>query len=641
MRVLRLRRATSLLTASVFEDIFEQQLGSVFDVHVATTDTWFERLLGAPGTAIDLLAASRRLGDLVAGFDFVAPNYEAACLAPLLLELRNRAHLATRLLLVAHAPGAWPLEWALLGALLRPGDVVVAPSHNAAQLIAYLDPQLAGWVQVIPHPMEPLPAVPRQPGAGARLVSLSRMHPGKLLHRQIEALHLLRQDGAEVPRLEIAGAAESASARNYRRSLDRLVERLDLSQHVRFVGSIRGAVDKATFLAGARALVNLSCTPEESFGKAPVEALGCGVPVLATGWNGLPETVGPGGLCVPVTWARGYPADVGARAVAAGLRRLLSTPPTADVCRMQAARCAPGVVLPRYRACLDQALAMRDVAPGAPPVERHRRAAPDGGLLAQVAPLTSLSWPRAFALYLESCQSTLGSWAGQAPVPTTGDQFRAVVFQGCAPLVEAYLAGQPIPLSKSTRALEWPDAGAEDLTEHVVHGARDAALLEVRTACLLHLWQLGRGDALRAGLEHVDAHGSPTLRFLGAERARLAGDLGAALDQALAGLDLTRDDALTAMRLRQAARLARAARQPERAMPALRAWLEGCPDGEESAALWLAVSVTAAQSDALLDEAEAALAHASALLEDTPVLEQARRLLATRRASLAIGEALG
>ena len=94
---------------------------------------------------------------------------------PQLLHLRNESRAPIRLLFIAHAPGAYPLEWALLGPLLRRGDRIVAPSQSARDVIAFMSPRLLPHVRVIPHPIRPLPY--QRTTQPADLVSLTRVHP--------------------------------------------------------------------------------------------------------------------------------------------------------------------------------------------------------------------------------------------------------------------------------------------------------------------------------------------------------------------------------------------------------------------------------------------------------------------------------
>jgi N-acetyl-alpha-D-glucosaminyl L-malate synthase BshA len=82
-----------------------------------------------------------------------------------------------------------------------------------------------------------------------------------------------------------------------RRATEAAVERLGLAEHVRFLGKVDAVAD----LLRAADLFLLA-SASESFGLAALEAMACGVPVIATQVGGLPEVVvdGESGALVPV-----------------------------------------------------------------------------------------------------------------------------------------------------------------------------------------------------------------------------------------------------------------------------------------------------------------------------------------------------
>jgi glycosyltransferase involved in cell wall biosynthesis len=624
MRILRLRRPTTFLTATVFEELFSEQLGAVSRIDPVRADVWWRDVLGPPEAALDLGPASTRLPAALAGADFFAPDYEASLLAPLFLLLRNRAAVATRLLLVAHSPATAVFEWAMMGRLLAPGDLIVAPSRSAAELIAFLSADVAPFVTVIPHPMLPL-GPPSAVRTRSRVVSLGRIHPGKLLHRQIEALAILRQR-RELPLMEIAGEPSDVRGDVYRRSLTVKVSRLGLGEHVRFVGAIRGREAKAAFLAHADALVNLSATVEESFGKAPIEALGLGVPVLATRWDGLPETVGDGGVLLPMdVGGPGVPADVSAASIATGLAQLLDAPPTPASCRAQAARCDPARIVPAYRSALERAARESRSAAFPQPPDPVQPAVPAGGLLSEVAPLTSLTWSHTLSSYVEICATARRAWDGAASEPSSAERLRAQLLNATRWPIERFMA-TPLPSDESERA-----------------ALSNTTQLPARLAGLAELAANADRSELEGGLAVLEAEGQggAGLQVLRAEAAGLAGRWEEAFDHAARGIDLFADHEVTAFRLRQLARVARAGGWPERALPSIASWLEHFPDSPDSGTVWLDRCVNATEAGAAhAGDANVALARARALLGDLPVLDKIGRRLSAFRAAAELGAAV-
>ena len=110
--------------------------------------------------------------------------------------------------------------------------------------------------------------------------------------------------------LEIAGAGD------YRTSLERLAESLDLRGRARFLGRISEA-DKVSLLRRSWALAFAS--PKEGWGITNLEAAACGTPVVASNSPGIRESVRDGdtGFLVP----HGDTA-----AFAAALRRIAGSP---------------------------------------------------------------------------------------------------------------------------------------------------------------------------------------------------------------------------------------------------------------------------------------------------------------------------
>jgi glycosyltransferase involved in cell wall biosynthesis len=155
----------------------------------------------------------------------------------------------------------------------------------------------------------PAPVVERH--RPPRIVSVGRLVPRKGFDILIQAM-------PHVPDAElmiVGGPAKSALARdNEAQRLSGLADELGVGDRVHLCGS----VSRAQMPALLRRADVVACTPwYEPFGIVPVEAMACGVPVLATAVGGLLDTVVDGmtGLLVS-------PKDPSA--CAAGLNWMLS-----------------------------------------------------------------------------------------------------------------------------------------------------------------------------------------------------------------------------------------------------------------------------------------------------------------------------
>jgi glycosyltransferase involved in cell wall biosynthesis len=111
---------------------------------------------------------------------------------------------------------------------------------------------------------------------------MSRLVPGKGVEDVLVAGQDLVRRGA---RLRIAGDGLE------RPRLERLAEQLGIREGVEFVGWIQDEADVAAFWSACDVAVAAPNDWIESFGLAAVEAMACGVPVVATRGGALPETV--------------------------------------------------------------------------------------------------------------------------------------------------------------------------------------------------------------------------------------------------------------------------------------------------------------------------------------------------------------
>ncbi|MEV4278989.1 glycosyltransferase [Actinoplanes xinjiangensis] len=154
------------------------------------------------------------------------------------------------------------------------------------------------------------PAVPRRPGL-ARILTVARLVERKGIEDTIRAMPAV--PGAE---LVVVGGPPAAGLRAdpYARRLQALAQHCRVADRVTLVG----AVPAHEMPAWYRSADVLAATPwYEPFGLTPLEAMACGVPVVATEVGGLTDTVVDGitGDLVP-------PRDP--RALATALRRLVA-----------------------------------------------------------------------------------------------------------------------------------------------------------------------------------------------------------------------------------------------------------------------------------------------------------------------------
>lgn len=211
------------------------------------------------------------------------------------------------------------LYWRLhISRAARRSDFVITISEWAkAEIMAeYAVP--ADKIAVIMQSFDPLMLEARDPETGQRvrasyglpaeyILYVGTIQPRKNLVTLIEAFHCLRQEMAGAPRLVIVGRKgwlyEDLFAR---------IKSLGLTDDVLFTGFVPDE-ELPYLFDGAKVFVYLSLF--EGFGRPPLEAMACGVPVITSASTAIPEVVGTAGITVP-------PLDTSA--VVAALRRVLT-----------------------------------------------------------------------------------------------------------------------------------------------------------------------------------------------------------------------------------------------------------------------------------------------------------------------------
>ncbi len=289
------------------------------------------------------LRARRLLSGRRADFDIVHDNQ---CLGTGLLGMMRDGWpvLATlhhpitvdRDLDLAHAPNAWRrftlrrwygfLDMQMKVARRMPRVVTVSESSKrdiVAQMGVAADRLHIVPVGVDPEIFHPMPEVARVPGR--LMTTTSSDVPMKGLIPLLEALAKVRTERADA-RLVIIGKPKDKSR------IPGVIERLGLQDAVEYVS---GVTTERIVELYAEAEVAVVPSLYEGFSLPAIEAMACGVPLVATTGGALPEVVGtheetgllvppgdPGALAAMILRALGD-ADVRARIGAAGRARAL------------------------------------------------------------------------------------------------------------------------------------------------------------------------------------------------------------------------------------------------------------------------------------------------------------------------------
>jgi N-acetyl-alpha-D-glucosaminyl L-malate synthase BshA len=226
--------------------------------------------------------------------------------------------------------GSDPRFAALVRTVVAAGDAITTPSKWLAQL-AYERLGLPGdrTIEVIPNFVDTVRFAPAGlPKASNRTHVLMHVSNFRALKRAEDVVRIFAAVRTHGPtRLDFVGEGPERS------SAEALVASLGLGDHVRFLGE---PADLPALLQASD--VFLLPSQSESFGLAALEAMACGVPVVASDVGGIPEVV--------VDGVSGFLAPVGdVDGMAAATQRLL----TDDVLHDRFARAARRLAEEHFR----------------------------------------------------------------------------------------------------------------------------------------------------------------------------------------------------------------------------------------------------------------------------------------------------
>ncbi len=200
----------------------------------------------------------------------------------------------------------------LYGGLKR-FDTIVVPSNAGKLVVEKLFRQFShlfkGWnlgpkIEVIQHGIDTEKLKPIDKKACRKklgipedrlvLLTIGRFSPAykiDFVPTIIAFSEIVRLERANKPLLIIAGG--QTAWRTYLPFLKKLVSALKLSAHVKFFPDFKGEL-KPVLYNSADIFISCSDHIEESFGLVVAEAMSCGIPTIATDWDGYRELVKDG-----------------------------------------------------------------------------------------------------------------------------------------------------------------------------------------------------------------------------------------------------------------------------------------------------------------------------------------------------------
>lgn len=366
IKILRPIGDQDFLSANIFEKYFRKYVGSIAKISsISYTGLYRDLVKNEKLNHKNLVKASKRLERITRGYQYICCSNDAILMIPLILTLRNISNIDLRLMIISHSPGMYLYEWAMAGPLLQKGDIIIAQSKNGYDVIKFFYPTIAQFITQVHLPLPFLrEEIPSQASNKTDiLVTLSRIHEDKLIHRQIEAMSILKKKFRIKAKMLIAGSLgdkDTGEETVYVRLLKNKIKRLKLHNSVQFIGPLYTVEEKAEFLSKARISINLSACLEESYPKATIEALGMGVPVIATNWNGMRDTVGNAGILIDMEMKKNGHVDIDPEKIANAIEKLLRVPIPRIKCRTQASKFTPHIALKIYKKILNQNLKYKD-----------------------------------------------------------------------------------------------------------------------------------------------------------------------------------------------------------------------------------------------------------------------------------------
>lgn len=226
-------------------------------------------------------------------FNFLLPSF----------LLREKFGLDIPFICGIHTTIPWSSRYICIIPLIKKQDVVFSPSEHAGRSFLMISDKPV--VHLMPHMLdvnriETLSSDIRRARKGHNyktIAFLGRIRQEKGIGSLIECMPEIVKR-VKKSRLDIIGPLSSdcmtdAPRSTYVKYLERKVKHMGLGDRVRFLG-MRMGDDKYRALASSDLFVNLTVAKGETFPMVNVEALACGLPIIATDWAGNKEIVRSG-----------------------------------------------------------------------------------------------------------------------------------------------------------------------------------------------------------------------------------------------------------------------------------------------------------------------------------------------------------
>jgi glycosyltransferase involved in cell wall biosynthesis len=195
----------------------------------------------------------------------------------------------------------WPLtdQYALSIPLLRKSDIIITPSQYAKECFLRISDKFK--VHVIPHFLD-VNFIRNNISHNLKKDTKIITFMGRLLRRKGigTLIECMPEIIAKVPNAHLniigpLGGMEIAdhSKSSYVKKLEKRIKKLELTDRVHFKGML-SCLNKYKILSESNIFVNPTLALDEIFGIVTIEALACGVPVIATKWAANREIIRDG-----------------------------------------------------------------------------------------------------------------------------------------------------------------------------------------------------------------------------------------------------------------------------------------------------------------------------------------------------------